>query len=159
MTIDERSNPRMARLFRLLAERLEGYVEGEDLAFETLGERLEEEAFTADEIQSAAWVLRGLADPEFSAVAPDSAPGKNAQRVLSAAERTSVSPEAWGYLLELQRHGSLDAGQVERVLDLLKESGVRPIDVELTREIAARVALLDERVPGDVANGEVDLIH
>ena len=157
--IDERSNPRMARLFRLLAERLDGYVDGEDLAFETLGERLEAEAFTPEEIQSAVWVLRGLADPEFAAAAPGSAPGKNAQRVLSAEERTSVSPEAWGYLLELQRRGSLDAGQVERVLDLLNESGVRPIDVELTREIAARVALLDDRSPGDATNGEIDLIH
>ncbi len=156
---EERANLRLVRLLKLLAESVEGYLEGEDLAFETLGERIEEESFSSEDLQAAVWVLRGFAEPGAASETPGSAPGKNAQRVLSAEERASVSPEAWGYLLDLKRRGSLDAGQVERVLDLFSESGVRPIDVELAREIAARVALLDEQAHGELGNGEVDLIH
>jgi hypothetical protein len=41
----------------------------------------------------------------------------------------------------LRQRGSLDPLQFERVLDRLTASGVRPIGVELAREVAARVAL------------------
>ena len=105
-------------------------------------------------------MLRGLTDSTGAAAAPGAAPGKHAQRVLSAEERATLSPDAWGYLLELQRRGSLDAGQIERVLDLVAESEVRPVDVELAREIATRVALLGETSsPGEIPNGDIDVIH
>src|SRR2546428_148020 len=68
-------------------------------------------------------------------------PGRGVHRMLSPLERESLSTEAWGYLLSLRRRGSLDAGQFERVLDRLTATGVRPIDVALVREVAARVAL------------------
>ena len=38
----------------------------------------------------------------------------------SSEERESLSTEAWGYLLDQQREGTLDAEQFERVLDLLE---------------------------------------
>jgi len=138
-------NQKMARLMRLLAERLDGYAAGDDLAFETLGEAIEEEDFAPDDLQAAS---------------PGTPAGKHAQRVLSAEERATLTPAAWGCLLELQRRGSLTAGQVERVLDLCAESGVRPVDPELARELATRVALLDDRASaGEIANGDIDVIH
>ena len=158
--MDEATNQRIARLMRLLAERLELYLEGDELAFETLGEALEDEGFGPDDLQAAAWLLRGLTESAGSAPSPGATPGKHAQRVLSAEERAALSPDAWGYLLDLQRRGSLDAGQVERVLDLLAESDVRPIDVELAREIATRVALLGETSSaGEIPHGDIDVIH
>ena len=157
---EEATNQRMTRLMRLLAERLESYLEGDDLAFDTLGEALEEQGFGSEDLQAAVWMLRGLMDAGAPSPSPGAAPGKHAQRVLSAEERATLSPDAWGYLLDLQRRGSLDAEQVERVLDLLAESGVRPVDVELAREIATRVALLDDRSSaGEIPHGDIDLIH
>ena len=144
-----------ARLMRLLAEHLERWLDGDELAFETLGEAIEQAAPSEEDLRAAAWVLEGLAlGPGATDSAVPDAPGRHALRVLSAEERASLSTEAWGYLLGLRREGSLDPGQFERVLDLLSGCGVRPVSVDLAREVAARVAL---RVDGD--DGLGDLPH
>ena len=83
------------------------------------------------------------------------APGISSQRVLSHQERETLSPEAWGYLLDLKRRGSLDSEQFERVLDRLAASGMRPIDVEMAHEVAVRIAM-----PGVMEmGGESDVAH
>ena len=155
-----------SRLLRLLAERLEGYLEGDDLAFETMGEAIEEAGPSADEMETAILALRGAAtasDAErggHAAATLDRAPGKQAQRVWSKEERETLSPEAWGYLIELRRRGSLDDGQFERVLDFLTGCGVRPVSVDFAREVAVRVALVGDdtgRLEG--AHGEFDQTH
>lgn len=157
---DDNIQQRAARLLRVLAERLEAYLAGDDLAFEALGERLDEQAAGPDDLQAAAWMLRSLAEPAMSAVELEGAPGDNALRILSPEERAVMSPEAWGFLLELRRRGSLDARQIERVLDRVAESGEGPIDVAQAREIAARVALqADSPFSGESPNGEVEIIH
>jgi len=81
--------------------------------------------------------------------------------VLSAEERESLSPEAWGYLLALRRRGSLDADQFERVLDRLTSSGIRPIGIDLAREVAAEIALLggDRWGSNESGQGERDLAN
>ena len=140
--MSEMNNDAVLRLLRLLGDRLERYLDGDDGALETLVESFEQEGFSAEEIQAgAAFLLRvgaGVARLEASV---GGAPGKDAQRVLSPEERESLSPEAWGYLIELKRRGSLSAEQYEQVLDLLVGSGVRPVGVDLAREVATRVAL------------------
>jgi uncharacterized protein Smg (DUF494 family) len=89
----------------------------------------------------------------------ESAPGKHALRVLSAEERQRLSPEAWGYLLDLKRRGSLDSEQFERVLDILTGSGVRPVGVDLARDVATRVALKFDQGLGETRHGDFDLAH
>jgi uncharacterized protein Smg (DUF494 family) len=157
---DENTQQRAARILRRLAERLEAYLGGDDLAFEALGERLDEEAFGPDDLQAAAWMLRSLAEPGMAAIELEGEPGKHALRILSPEERAVMSPEAWGYLLELRRRGSLDARQIERVLDRVTESGEGPIDVAQAREIATRVALqADQPLAGETPYGEIEIIH
>ena len=159
---EKRSEDSVGRLLRLFAERLESYLDGDELAFETLGECIEEGQFSADDVQSALWVLRGLGNEAAGGgeAEVENAPGKDAQRVLSAEERESVSPEAWGYLIDLNRRGALNSEQVERVLDLLVGSGVRPVDVDLAREVASRVALEGNTMDrGEIVHGDFDLIH
>jgi hypothetical protein len=80
-------------------------------------------------------------------------------RVLSAEERASLSPEAWGALLALRRRGSLDPAQFERVLGLLGGMGVRPVDADLAVEVAGRVAMDVEQGATETAHGEIDLPH
>ena len=157
---DDNSQQRAARIVKLMAERLEAYLAGDDLAFEALGERLDEEASSLDDLQAAAWMLRSLAEPAMAAIELEGTPGENALRILSPEERAIMSPEAWGYLLELRRRGSLDARQIERVLDRVTESGEGPIDVAQAREIATRVALqADSPLAGEAPHGEIEIIH
>ncbi len=155
-----------SRLLRLLAERLEGFLEGDDLAFETLGEAIEEGGPLPDEIETAILALRGAATAAeaeqggHASATLDRPPGKQAQRVWSHEERSILSPEAWGYLIDLRRRGSLDDGQFERVLDFLTGCGVRPVSVDLAREVAVRVALEgDESGRLEGAHGEFDQTH
>ena len=160
---ESRTGDAVQKILRLLAERLDAWLEGDELAFETVGEALEEARFGADEVQSAVLVLQSLLGdlPERAETALESAPGAATLRVPSAEERDSLSPEAWGALLKLQRQGSLTTAQFERVLDNLGSCGVRPVGVELALEVATRVALHgdDAGEQGDMTHGEFDLAH
>jgi uncharacterized protein Smg (DUF494 family) len=142
MSDDRRRDP-VQSLLGLIAQHLEAWQEGDELALEGLGETLQANEFAEEHLLAAIATLRSLAGalPGPGVVAFDEAPGRGAQRVLSPLERESLSPEAWGFLIALRKRGSLDAGQFERVLDRLTTIGVRPIGVELAGEVAARVAL------------------
>jgi uncharacterized protein Smg (DUF494 family) len=160
---DLSGDAQILRLLKLLADHLEGFLEGDDFSFDTLSEAIEEGQYSADDIHAAIMALRGFSGEfeEDAQGAMEDIPGKRALRVWSAEERESVSPEAWGYLLGLRLKGSLDAGQFERVLDLLTASGVRPVGVDLAQEVATRVALqIHDREGGpDFEHGEVDLAN
>src|SRR5262249_20769006 len=154
----------VARVLRLVARKLEDYLDGDDLALETLAEALEQEGATPDDIQTAVLGIRGLAG--LGLVGGESAgvagvAGRHAQRVLSAEERDSLTTEAWGYLLDLRSSGALDADQFERVLDALTSFGERPVEVERAREVAARVALEREDgvSPGEYPHGDQEVAH
>ena len=149
------------RAIRLLAEQLEAYLDGDELAFEVLGERFEEAGLGGDELHGALLLLRSLntesVAPEFGSAAQ---PGRAAHRVLSSEERAILSPEAWGFLLDLRRRGALDAAQFERVLDQLNSTGIRPVDLELARDVAVRVALqVDEESGLLMPQLDVDRTH
>ena len=132
-------------LLALIADHLEDFVDGDELALESLGEVIEQNGLDSDDAQSAILALRSLAGAAIgeAVVAIDEPAAPTSLRVLSAEERESLSPEAWGYLLDLRRRGSLDAEQFERVLDRLTSSGLRRVGVEFAREVAAFVALRD----------------
>jgi uncharacterized protein Smg (DUF494 family) len=158
---DERERTALRRVLLLLSEHLEDFLEGDELALERLGAALEQGAFGGEDLQAAVLALRGLAGERSAPVGAvssvEQAPGEWSQRVLSPIERESLSPEAWGYLLDLKRRGSLDSEQFERVLDRLAASGMRAVDVETAHEVAVRIAM-----PGfsDGSGGETsDVAH
>ncbi len=151
------------RLFGLLAEHFEAWLDGDELALDSLGRAIEESGLDEEQLEAALLALRSLAGGfAGGAVASlEEAPGQRAERVPSREERDSLSPEAWGFLLGLRQRGSLDPSQFEQVLDRLTASGVRPIGVELAREVAVRVAL---RGPGreestEYGAGDGELTH
>ena len=152
---DDRTQESMQRVLRILADRLEAYLDGDDLAFETIGEALEQARASAEELHAVLLVLRSLtgAFATISSASVEASAGKQAHRVWSDEERDSVTPEAWGFLLDLRRRGSLDAVQFERVLDVLTSAAERPADVGTVREVAARVAL---RVDSSEGTGDAD---
>jgi len=174
--VSAREHDGAARVLRLIASKLEEYLEGDDLALETLAEALEQEGASADDVHGAAMAVRGLAETGATAgwVGPASdadaveegppgagAPGRWAQRVLSAEERGWLTIEAWGYLIDLRSRGALDADQLERVLETLTSLGERPVAVERAREVAARVALEADGDTGwgDYPHGDQEVAH
>jgi uncharacterized protein Smg (DUF494 family) len=155
---DEREQATLRGVLSLIADHLEDFLEGDELALERLGAALEQGDFGGETLQAAVLALRGLAsDRAGGAIAAvEEAPGLSSHRVLSPEERESLSPEAWGFLLDLKRRGSLDPEQFERVLDRLAASGVRPIDVEMAHEVAVRIAMPGAALPHE---GETDVAH
>ncbi len=140
------------RTLRILADHLDGWAEGDERAFETLGTALDQAGMSSEDLRTIACLLRGLtAGAAEEDLELEPAPGKQSHRVLSSEERAILSPDAWGYLLWLRRQGSLDAGQCERVLDVVAESGVRPVGIEHVRDAAVRIAMTTRGadVPGD----------
>ena len=162
MTDDRWNAEAVARLLRLLADRLEEHLEGEELAFESLGDALDASGFSPDDIQSVAIALRQLAtvrgDADDGWLAEGVVPGPGATRVPSAEERDVLSPEAWGYLEGLRARGTLDSRQLERVFEALLDSGARPVHVEMARDAAARV-VLDQTNEDEGIHGDVEVAH
>ena len=107
----------------------------------------------------ARWRRHRVAAPLLLSVdAPVSA--AHVQRVLSAEEREWLGPDAWGYLLDLRRSGTLDAGQFERVVELLAGSGMHPVSLAMAREAAASIVLqLDPEASGEIPNADLDVAH
>jgi uncharacterized protein Smg (DUF494 family) len=159
---DDHDEP-VFRLLQLLGDCLENFLEGDETALETLGESIEERGFSADDLGAAILVLKSFSGAKAGGerASLESVPGKRSLRVPSAQERDVMSPEAWGYLLDLRARGSLDSGQFERVLDLLTGSGVRPVGVDLARDVATRVALDVGETDGfgETRHGDIDLAH
>ena len=165
---DERRTVRVRQVLALMAEHLERCAAGDALALDAMVAALHSLDFTADDLIATAWVLRSLEYTSWNGVsaAPDllsadaTAPTGRIQRVLSAEERESLGPDAWGYLLGLRGSGTLDAGQFERVLDLLAGSGMRPVSLAVARDAAASVVLeLDPEASGEIPYGDVDVTH
>lgn len=154
-----------ARVLRLLARKLEEYLDGDEMALETLAEALEEAGVTPDDVQMAVLGLRGLAGSAVAGREPAEVSalqlGRDAQRVLSAEERDLLTTEAWGYLLDLRASGALDAHQLERVLEALTSYEERPVEVARARDVAARVALerQDGTIPEDYPHGDQEVAH
>jgi uncharacterized protein Smg (DUF494 family) len=150
-----------ARLLRLIARKLEEYLDGDDLALETLAEALEQEGASPDDVQTAVLGIRGLAGAAPPGGWVAGFPDGRAPRVLSAEERDSLTTEAWGYLLDLRSNGALDSDQFERVLEVLTTFDERPVAVERAREVAARVALeaQDGTLPGEYPYGDQEVAH
>ena len=154
-----------ARVLRLLARKLEEYLDGDEMAFETLAEALEEAGVTLDDMQLAVLGLRGIAGTPVTGRAPEETASlplpREVSRVLSAEERDVLTTEAWGYLLDLRASGALDAHQLERVLEALTTYEERPVEVARARDVASRVALepQDGSMPGESPHGDQEVAH
>ena len=158
---DDREHSAIQRVLALVAEHLEDYFDGNELALERLGGALEQGDFSGEEIQAAILTLRSLAGDRggVPAMALDAGPGHHTQRVLSDQERGSFSPEAWGHLLDLRRRGTLNPEQFERVMDRLAHSGVRPVDVGTASEVALQIAMSSAGYAFDAPIGESEVAH
>jgi uncharacterized protein Smg (DUF494 family) len=147
------------RLLALVARHLEAYLDGDELALETLPDAIDQAGVGPEDIASAVLALQAFVGEGGGSADVAATPGPTTERVPSAEERDSLSPEAWGCLLDLRRNGMLDAVQFEQVLERLTATGVRPVGPELALEVASHVALLENREPCSPAFGDGEITH
>jgi uncharacterized protein Smg (DUF494 family) len=148
------------RLFALLARHLQAYLDGDVFALDHLADTIDEAGLGADELELAVFALRALAGAGPAAAETiDAAPASGSHRVPSPEERDSLSPEAWGCLIDLRRRGTLDPAQFERVIDRLATLGVRPVGPALALEVAANVALRGTDDLPLMAHGDGEITH
>jgi len=152
------------RLFALLARHLQAYLDGDAFALDALADAIDDAGLDAEELETAVLALRALAGDgpaieAIGAVPADAAPADGSHRVASPEERDSLSPEAWGCLIDLRRRGTLDPAQFERVIDRLAALGVRPVGPALALEVAANVALRGSDDLPLLSHGDNEITH
>ncbi|MBU8933389.1 MAG: DUF494 domain-containing protein [candidate division Zixibacteria bacterium] len=106
---------------------------------EEVSTALEAEGYSEDEIASAySWLLHRFdnAPEQFFSQFPTAS---SSIRVLTQAERTQLSPEAYGYLLKLVHLSLIDAEQLEMLLERVSVFGPRAVDLEQLKLIASSV--------------------
>jgi len=103
--------------------------------------------FTDSEISSAySWLLNHFEEYPDSFSVTDKKIGNRSMRVLSEMERNIVSPEAYGYLLQLRCLKLLTAEQMEMILDRCALFVNDPIDLT-EMKILASVTMFDSGSP------------
>src|SRR3989442_12120833 len=93
MNEDHRMEP-VQKLLHLIAEHLERWLEGDELALEVLGEAISESGVTEDHLQAAVLMLRSLAGAPVSGglAALADPPGRRARRVVKVQGREALDP-------------------------------------------------------------------
>ncbi len=99
--------------------------------------------FTDSEISSAYnWLLQHFEDYPDSFSFSEKKISRRSVRILSEAERGVISPEAFGYLLQLRQLNLLTPEQMEMILDRCALFVNDPIDIG-EMKILASVAMFD----------------
>jgi uncharacterized protein Smg (DUF494 family) len=99
--------------------------------------------FTDTEISSAYnWLLKHFEDYPDSFSFTDKSINSRSVRVLSDTERGVISPEAYGYLLQLRHLSLLTMEQMEMILDRCALFVNDPVDIN-EMKILASVAMFD----------------
>jgi len=99
--------------------------------------------FTDTEISSAYnWLLKHFEDYPDSFSYTNKKINSRSVRVLSDSERGLISPEAYGYLLQLRHLGLLTTEQMEMILDRCTLFVNEPVDVNEMKMLAS-VAMFD----------------
>jgi uncharacterized protein Smg (DUF494 family) len=99
--------------------------------------------FTDHEISSAYnWLLKHFEDYPDSFSFSDKRNDSGSVRVLSDAERSIISPDAYGYLLQLRHLNLLTTEHMEMILDRCALFVNDPIDIS-EMKILASVAMFD----------------
>ena len=93
-------------------------LQGPMSSFDEMSADLRSMGFTDNEISSAYdWLLKHFEDYPDSFAVPASKTESRAVRVLSDLERHVISPDAYGYLLQLRQLNLLTTEQMEMILD------------------------------------------
>ena len=98
---------------------------------------LSDRGYTQNEISTAfSWLFDKINLGE-TIIKESSNPAHRSFRVLHDAERSVISPEAYGYLIQLRELGLLDDFEIELAIDRIMMAGFGRVNVEEIKSIAA----------------------
>jgi uncharacterized protein Smg (DUF494 family) len=112
--------------------------QGSVSSFDEMSADLRSMGFTDTEISSAySWLLKHFEDYPDSFATAAAKTDSRAVRVLSEAERRVISPEAYGYLLQLRQLNLLSIEQMEMILDRCALFISDPVDLSEIKVLAS----------------------
>jgi uncharacterized protein Smg (DUF494 family) len=112
-------------------------------SFDEMSADLRSMGFTDSEISSAySWLLKHFEDYPESFSFSDKQAGSRSVRILSDPEKKIISPDAYGYLVQLRQLNLISAEQLEMILDRCSLYMNEPIDLN-EMKLFASAALFD----------------
>lgn len=98
--------------------------------------------YNNSEVSAAySWVLQKMQD---GTITTKGFPANRSMRVLHIAERMVISPEAYGYLLELYNMGIISPLQMENIIEQTMINNFERITLERMKEIVGRQVFAPE---------------
>ena len=138
--MQERINEIIEFLIKEISQLAEPATLG--LNLEELSERLLEEGYTEREIHKAVeWVVSDLSKKHLSLPSNKEKKTLPSLRILVAEELSFFTPEAYGYLIQLQTLGIIVPMQVEQVIERCFFMGLTRIDVDELKSIVFQILL------------------
>ncbi|MDH7514452.1 MAG: DUF494 family protein [Bacteroidota bacterium] len=100
---------------------------------------LADRGYTQNEISTAfSWLLDKINLGE-NILTDEKGAGTHSHRILHESERSVITPEAHGYLIQLRELGLLDDMDVELAIDRIMMAGFRRVGVPEIKTIAASI--------------------
>ena len=147
---------RVNKIIDLLLKEISQLSEPVTFDLEQVSQRLLEQGYTESEIDKAVqWVIMNLTRQQLPPGTKPSRKRSPSLRILTPEELHFFSREAYGYLLQLQSLGIINALLVEQIIERCFLMGLTRIDVEELKAIISRVLL--EEHGGSTGSGRVYL--
>ena len=127
-------------LVLLMREYPEGAIEIEE--FEPLTQDLIDRGYSQQEIETALFWFQNRSDGQEMAVMKDEYSSQSF-RVLHDIERSVVTPQAYGYLIELRQLGLINLGELNMILEKALILGGQKVTYEDVKMLAA-AQILDQ---------------
>lgn len=133
---------RIDEIIKLLIKEISQLSDPVGLDLKRLSDRLLEEGYTEREIHKAVeWVITNLnndQDPDASKASRHSPPSL---RILISEEQNFFTPEAYGYLIQLQSLGIVNPLQVEHIIERCFLMGLNRVGVEDLKTVVSQILL------------------
>ncbi len=112
------------------------------LNIEKVSKKLLKKGYTEPEIHKAVeWVIMNLNDAHISSSRQKGAKTPPSLRVLIADELSFFTPEAYGYLIQLQTLSIVNALQVEQIIERCFLMGFGRIDMDAIKTVVSQILL------------------
>lgn len=129
----------------LLRKYPEGAINPDE--FEPLTRDLMEQGYTQQEIETALFWYHSRQSRDAASRRQETL-SPNSFRVLHEVERTIISPQAYGYLLQLHHLRLITLDEMDAIIERAVLSGARRVDVEDIKNLAALQIMEKEGAAG-----------
>ncbi len=139
---------RVNKIIDFLLQEISQSSESVQFDLDSISQRLLAEGYTEREIDKAVkWVIMNLGNQEILPHPKTVGKETPSIRILLPEEMRFFTKEAYGYLIQLQSLGVLNALQIEPVIERCFLMGGQAVDVEELRSIISQVLMEDRKDP------------